>query len=89
VGKKGFLETRVFIVAILTTFALSYIHDYRKELKSIRELSKSTSAVAFDLNRPEFTDDQSLRVLHAAPNLVKSRSKVSSELGIKFKEVRK
>jgi hypothetical protein len=89
VGKKGLLENRVFVAAILTIFVLSYIHGYRKELKSIKELSKSTNAVAFDLNHPEFADDRSLRVLHPDPNLVRSRSKVLSELGIKFKEVKK
>jgi MFS family permease len=87
-NKNGGLRNPFLTGTLIVIFVLSYIHGYNKELKSIKELSKKTNATAFYLNHPELADEQSLKFLHPDPNLIKLRSQVLSELGIKFKEVK-
>lgn len=88
-NKKGLLENPFLIGTIIFIFVVSYIHGYRKELKSIKELSIRTNATAFYLTHPELADDQSLKILHPDPSLIRSRIKTLSDLGIKFKTVEK
>ncbi|MGD0785814.1 MAG: hypothetical protein ABR969_08355 [Sedimentisphaerales bacterium] len=87
-NKNGGLRNPFLTGILIAMFVLSYIHGYKKELESIKELSKKTNATAFYLNHPELADEQSLKVLGFDYNVVKLRSQVLSELGIKFKEAK-
>ncbi|MDD5010599.1 MAG: hypothetical protein PHQ00_00575 [Phycisphaerae bacterium] len=87
-NRNGCLRNPILAWTIVAVFVFSYIHGYNKELKSIKKVSRETKAAAYYINHPELADDGSLLVLHPNPSLVKSRSKVLSELGIKFREDR-
>ena len=85
----------LFYVIIIPMFAISYINGYRDGIQKMKDLSMSINASVLCLTHLQISDDNfsptgivdnnSLAMLYPDPDIVRSRIKILSELGIKFK----
>jgi hypothetical protein len=79
------LITKAFLIIILSMFAMSYINSYLNGIEKMKELSLRVNASAICLSHPQISDDDCLAGVYFDPAVVRSRIKILSELGIKFK----
>jgi hypothetical protein len=83
-NKKKLSRNSFFIVAIASVFVVLYVSSCLKGIEQSRIQARRVNGAAFCLTYPEVASEQSLKILYPDPNVVRSRIKTLSELGIKF-----
>ncbi len=83
-NKKKLSRNLFFIAAIASVFIVLYISSCLKAIEQSRIQARRVNGAAFCLTYPEVVSEQSLKVLYPDPNVVRSRIKTLSDLGIKF-----
>jgi hypothetical protein len=73
-----------FIAAIASVFIVLYINSCLEVIEQSRIQARRVNGAAFCLTYPEAVSEQTLKVLYPDPNVVRSRIKTLSDLGIKF-----
>ena len=66
-------------------FIIAYVTNYREGVENMKIFSIRINASAFCLTNPQVASDYFLKRLYYDPNLVKTRIKSLSEMGINFK----
>lgn len=82
--KKKLSINLFFIVAIASMFIILYISSCLTGVKDMKEQSGSINRAAFCLTYPEIADERFLKRLYPDPNVIRSRIKTLSDVGIKF-----
>jgi hypothetical protein len=83
-NKEKLSKNLFFIVAIVSVFIALYIGSCFRGLKNMKKRSRRINEAAFCLSSPEIANEQYLERLYPDPNIIRSRIKTLSELGIKF-----